>query len=190
MSDATVTVSVAFAPPSPAVVDDTSLRVALPVDRNRSLAVRFRPHRPGVARDALLAIGDVLASDLRFKARDRADYLAYLLSKGKGVSKQVWDAQKEYLALKYSEAARSEEPLDPVITVSDDAVRIEVMSRDESTYAQLALRRDGLAEAPGTPGTSYVDLTSELFRAIGRIRTYRSTTIELGSAGEAVAKSR
>ena len=45
-----------------------------------------------------VAIGDVLASDLRFKARDRADYLAYLLSKGKGVSKQVWDAHKAIAA--------------------------------------------------------------------------------------------
>src|SRR5690349_22427784 len=184
MSDATIDVNVAFAPPATPAVDDDSLRLAIPTDKNRPLAARIRPHRPGVVRDALLAIGDVLASDLRFKARDRADYLAYLLSKGKGVSKQVWDAQKEYLALKYTEAAKSEEPLDPVITVADDAVRIEVMSRDESTYAQLALRRDGLAEAPGTAGTSYVDLTSDLFRAIGRIRTYRSTTIELASAGE------
>lgn len=191
MSDATVTVNVAFAPPSPAVVDDDSLRLALPVDRNRALAVVLRPHRPGVARDALLAIGDVLASDLRFKARDRADYLAYLLSKGKGVSKQVWDAQKEYLALKYSEAARSEEPLDPVITVSDDAVRIEVMSRDESTYAQLALRKTGLAELTGAPGTSYLDLTADLFRAIGRIRTYRATTLELAApAADAPARER
>jgi hypothetical protein len=190
MSDATIDVNVAFAPPAAPAVDDDALRLAIPTDRNRPLAARIRPHRPGVIRDALLAIGDVLASDLRFKARDRADYLAYLLSKGKGVSKQVWDAQKEYLALKYSEAARAEEPLDPVITVSDDAVRIEVMSRDESTYAQLALRRDGLAEAPGAAGTSYVDLTSELFRAIGRIRTYRSTTIELASSGEPAPRVR
>src|SRR5688572_10287406 len=129
----TIDVKVGFAPPSPPVVDDGALRLHVPTDAERGASITIRPHRPGVVRDALLAVGDVLASDLRFKARDRADYLAYLLAKGKGVSKQVWDAQKEYLALKYSEAARSEEPLDPVLTVGQDAIRIEVMSRDEST---------------------------------------------------------
>ena len=187
----TIDVKVAFAPAAPPSVADDALRLHLPTDAGRAVALRLRPHRPGVVRDALLAIGDVLASDLRHKARDRADYLAYLLAKGKGVSKQVWDAQKEYLALKYSEAARSEEPLDPVVTVGPDATtRIEVMSRDESTYAQLVLRRDGLAEASGSAGTSYVDFTAGLLSAIGRIRTYRPTTIALEPGDAPVARER
>jgi hypothetical protein len=190
MSSATIDVKVAFGPATPPVADDDAFRVHLPTDGERPLALRLRPHRPAIMRDALLALGDVLASDLRFKARDRADYLAYLLSKGKGVSKQVWDAQKEYLALKYSEAARAEEPLDPVLSVADDAIRLEVMSRDESTYAQLALRRDGFAEAAGPAGTTYVDLTTELVRAFGRIRTYRSTTLDLAPAGAPAPRSR
>jgi hypothetical protein len=190
MSSSTIDVKVAFGTAAPAHADDETFRVQVSTDAERPLAVRLKPHRPGIARDALLAIGDVLASDLRFKARDRADYLAYLLAKGKGVSKQVWDAQKEYLALKYTEAARSEEPLDPVLTISDDAVRLEVMSRDESTYAQLAFRRDGFAELSGGPGTTHVDLTEKLMRGFGRIRTYRATTIEAGTGAEPVAKDR
>ena len=39
--------------------------------------------RRALVRDALLTMGDVLASDLRFKAQDRSDYLAYLLAQGK-----------------------------------------------------------------------------------------------------------
>jgi hypothetical protein len=186
-----VDVRVSYAPVTAAATDD-SFRLRLPVDGERPVALSARVHRPAVVRDALLAIGDVLASDLRFKARDRADYLAYLLSKGKGVSKAVWDAQKEYLALKYAEAARSDEPLDPVLSVAGDAIRIEVMSRDESTYAQLAFRRpDAFADDnSGRGGTTYVDITQDLVRAFTRIRSYRATTLELGTGPGQVTRDR
>ena len=190
MSSATIDVRVAFPPPAPPRLNGGDMGIALAIDRERPLAATGRPHRPGVFRDALLAIGDVIASDLRYKARDRADYLAYLLSKGKGVSKAVWDAQKEYLALKYSEAARTEEPLDPILSIAPDAVRLEVMSRDESTYAQLALYRpDAFAELAAGEGTTYLDVTPELLRGVGRIRTYRPTTLEL-TAGDGGARER
>jgi len=168
-------------------VDDGALRLRVPTDATRGDArIAGRLHRPGVIRDALLAIGDVLASDLRHRAGDRADYLAYLIAKGKGVTKQVWDAQKEFLALTYSEAARAEEPLAPLLTVSDDAVRLELLSRDESTYALLTVRRGAFVDgATLAAGTTHLDVTAELLRAIGRIRTYRATTIETSTADAA-----
>jgi hypothetical protein len=153
--------------------------------------------RPAVARDALFTLGDVLVSDLRRRATDRADYLAYLVSRGKGVSKKVWEAQKEYLALQYSAAAREDEPLDPVLTVGDDAVRLEVLSRDESAYAQLTLPRPlALADDPASggqparPGTTFVDLAATI-GPLGRVRAFRPTTLEVGAgAGERVAHTR
>src|SRR5215467_9490974 len=137
----TLQVPVAFSASRVVTAPDGAMRVVVPTDGERPIDLAARLHRPGVARDALLAMGDVLASDLRRKPTDRADYLAYLIARGKGVTKQVWDAQKEYLALQYGAAARHEEPLDPVLSVAPDAVRLEVLSRDESTYAQLILRR-------------------------------------------------
>jgi hypothetical protein len=167
------------------------MRITLPVDAERGVPhLAARLHRPGVVRDALLALGDVLGSDLRRKATDRADYLQYLIQRGKGVSKAVWDAQKEYLALQYSAAAKTEEPLDPVVTIGPDAVRFEVMSRDESTYAQLVLRRpaalvdaDNAGDAGRSYGTTFVELGLEALSAIGRVRSYRTTTIDLANAG-------
>src|SRR5206468_2664524 len=101
MSDK-VEIQVAFGPTKVAQAAEGATRLVLPTDSNRGEAqLAARLHRPGVVRDALLALGDVLGSDLRRKAGDRADYLAYLIARGKGVSKQVWDAQKEYLALQY-----------------------------------------------------------------------------------------
>ena len=182
-------VPVSFAAVKTSVAGDGGMRITLPVDAQRGAQLAARLHRPGVVRDALLAIGDVLGSDLRRKATDRADYLQYLIARGKGVSKAVWDAQKEYLALQYGAAAKLEQPLDPVVTIGGDAVRIEVLSRDESTYAQLVLRRpaalvdaDNAGDSGRATGTTFIDLGTEALAAIARIRSYRAVTLDLAAA--------
>lgn len=193
----TLAISVAFGAARAVVAPDGAMRVVVPTDAERGdLELFARLHRPGVVRDALLAMGDVLASDLGRKPTDRADYLAYLISRGKGVSKQVWDAQKEYLALQYGAATRHAEPLDPALTIGADALRLEVLSRDESTYAQLALRRPAAlvdarhpGDAGGARGTTHVDLAAAL-ASIARMRSYRPTTLELSPGGQPAARTR
>jgi hypothetical protein len=190
-------IPVSFAPVRTVVAPDGAMRITLPVDaERRGTRLAARLHRPGVVRDALLALGDALGSDLRRKATDRADYLQYLIQRGKGVSKAVWDAQKEYLALQYSAAAKQEEPLDPVVTIGPDAVRFEVMSRDESTYAQLVLRRpaalvdaDNAGDGGRAYGTTFVELGADVMSALGRVRSYRTTTLDLADGG-GVSRSR
>jgi hypothetical protein len=193
----TIAIPVAFGGSRVVTAADGAMRVVIATDaRHGALELHARLHRPGVARDALLAMGDVLASDLGRRPTDRADYLAYLIARGKGVSKQVWDAQKEYLALRYSAAAKQAEPLDPVLTVGPDALRLEVMSRDESAYAQLVLRRPAAlvdaqhpGDAGGAHGTTHVDLAGAL-AAIARIRSYRPTTLELAPGAQPVERTR
>jgi hypothetical protein len=193
-----VDIAVGFAPVRVTSSPDGGMRVAIATDANRGDAhLAARLHRPGVVRDALMAIGDALGSDLRRKANDRADYLRYLIARGKGVSKQVWDAQKEYLALQYSAAAKQNEPLDPVLSVAPDALRLEVMSRDESTYAQLVLRRpaalvdaDHAGDSARAYGTTFVALDAAAIAAIGRIRAYRTTTLDFAPAASPTASSR
>jgi hypothetical protein len=193
----TLAIPVAFGPARTVVAADGSMRVIVPTDAERGdLELFARLHRPGVVRDALLAMGDVLTSDLGRKPTDRADYLAYLISRGKGVSKQVWDAQKEYLALQYGAATRHAEPLDPVLTIGADALRLEVLSRDESIYAQLALRRPAAlvdarhpGDAGGARGTTHIDLAAAV-ASIARMRNYRPTTLELTPAGQTTTRTR
>ena len=200
----TLDVPVAFGASRVVTAPDGSMRVVVPTDaESGDVELVARLHRPGVVRDALLAMADVLASDLGRKPTDRADYLAYLIARGKGVSKQVWDAQKEYLALHHSAAAKQAEPLDPVLTLTADAARLEVLSRDESTYAQLVLRRpaalvDGRSPASpagmgadpgGGRGTTYVDLAAAI-ASIGRVRSYRPTTLELAPGAQAARRTR
>jgi hypothetical protein len=193
-----VDVPVAFAPPQVVVANDGAMRITVATDQQRAQAqLAARLHRPGVVRDAFLAIGDVLGSDLRRKANDRADYLQYLIAKGKGVSKAVWDAQKEYLALQYSAAAKQDEPLDPVLTVAADALRFEVLSRDESTYAQLVLHRpaalvdaDNAGDAGRAYGTTFANITVDTLAAIARIRSYRPTTLAFAPSDTATQTAR
>jgi len=186
----TLSVPVSFASTKVTTSPDGASRILIPTDGERSEArLAARLHRPGVIRDALLAMGDVLASDLRYKATDRADYLAYLIGKGKTVTKQVWDAQREYLALTYAAAAKQDQALDPVLSIMADAIRLEVLSRDESTYAQLALRRpralvdaDHAGDSSRAYGTTFVDFGSDALSALGRVRSYRPTTLEFEPA--------
>ena len=190
-------IPVSFGAAKTTIAADGSARVLVPTDGERATAaLSARLHRPGVVRDALLALGDVLSSDLRRKATDRAEYLQYLIARGKGVSKQVWDAQKEYLALQYGQAAKQDDPLDPVLTISRDAVRFEALSRDESTYAQLVLKRpaalvdaDHPGDIGGASGTTFVDLGAAL-GTLGKIRSYRPTTIAFAPVDPTTPKSR
>lgn len=181
MSEAFASVRVRYAEPAGPVADDGSFRLLLPTDgiRGQSRLVA-RLARPGVVRDALLTLGEVLASDLRFRASDRSDYLAYLLKQGKRATKELWDAQKRFLAAKYSEAAAESAPLDPVVSVGPDGMSIEVFSADESTYARLHLRAGAAYQAEDVaPGVTYLGLTRELLAAVGQMRSYRDSTIEL-----------
>lgn len=172
---------------SSATTADGSYLLTIPTDAARPEATAAAAlQQPGATRDALLALGDVLSSDLRFKARDRADYLKYLLSSGKKVTQAVWDAQRKFLEAQYGEAAREESPLDPLLTISKDELALEVFSRDESAYARLAFdRRLAFGELRAAEGTTFVELSTALMKAIARTRSYRPAKIQLAPSADA-----
>jgi hypothetical protein len=168
--------------------DIAAYRLALPLDGARpEVEIKAELRRPDLFRDGLLALGEVLASDLRRQASDRADYLAYLLRKGKRATQAVWDAQKAFLAAKYGEATQREAPLDPLFSVGEQGIDIEVFSRDESTYARLHLKAGSAYQAEQiAAGTSHLSFTPALREALAGIRSYRTTTLHARSstAGE------
>ncbi|MFO1372869.1 MAG: hypothetical protein U1F42_10955, partial [Candidatus Competibacteraceae bacterium] len=136
----------------------------VPLDGARpEVEIKAELRRPDLVRDGLLVLGEVLTSDLRRQASDRADYLAYLLRQGKRATQAVWEAQKAFLAAKYGEATQQEAPLDPLFSVSADGIAIEVFSRDESTYARLHLKAGSAYQAEQfTAGTSHLSFTPAL----------------------------
>ena len=89
--------------------DSESYTLDVPLDGARpEVEIKADIRRPDLVRDGLLVLGEVLASDLRRQAGDRADYLAYLLRQGKRATQAVWDAQKAFLAAKYGDATQQE----------------------------------------------------------------------------------
>jgi hypothetical protein len=144
---------------------------------------------PALVRDAMLTMAEILASDLRFKASDRSDYLAYLLKQGQRATKELWDAQKAFLDRRYKEEAAEECPLDPLLTVSDDEIGLEVFSADESAYARLSLRSGEAYEASkSSNGTTQLDLLAAV-GGITELRSYRSAKLNFkASSGDAKAR--
>jgi hypothetical protein len=180
-------VALRYAAATDPITDDESFRLHVPTDAVRGGALTATLTRPGVARDALLTVADVLASDLRFKARDRADYLAYLIAQGKRVSNEVWEAQKAYLDETFGGVeAQPESPLDPIVTIGAHGLSLEVFSADESAYARLFFKAgEAYQEQARTDGTTHLSIDDAVVRGIGRIRSYRSSTLEFGAGAAA-----
>lgn len=179
--EAFASVRVRYAEPTDPVTDEDSFRLRLPTDGVRGEGrLVARLHRPGVVRDALLTVGEILASDLRFKASDRSDYLAYLLKQGKRATKELWEAQKAFLESKYSEALQEESPLDPVVTIDERGLAIEVFSADESAYARLHFKAgEAYTAEKMAPGTTHLALGKEIIQSLAQMRSYRASTLEL-----------
>lgn len=180
-SEAFASVRVRYADAPEPTVSEGAFSLRLPTDGVRGEhRLRARLARPGMVRDALLTVAEILASDLRFKASDRSDYLAYLLKQGKRATKELWDAQKKFLAAKYSEAVQDESPLDPAVTVDQHGTAIEVFSADESAYARLVLHAGSAYTAEEIiPGTTYAQFGPAAVAALAQMRSYRDSTLEL-----------
>lgn len=164
--------------------DGDDLTLTLPSDAERGAAsFQAAIARPDVLRAALAAMTDVRTSDLRRKAADRSDYLQFLLKQGRKATKELWEAQKRFLEAQFAPVeSRSEGPLDAVLTVGDDGLRVEVFSADESSYAQLHVTPEAYADAKVGAGTTHVALDGALLEALDEVRAYRNTTLVIGKA--------
>jgi hypothetical protein len=74
--------------------------------------------------------------------------------------------------------------LDPVVTVHPDEVSFEAFSRDESTYARLAIGMNGFdGTADFATGTTNVDFSLKLHDELERLRSYRRTRFGVAPGG-------
>jgi hypothetical protein len=157
-------------------------RVLLALDGRRgTVGVRGRVRDAALFRDALATCAAVLGSDLRYKHRDRAAYLAYLAKKGKKASAAIWEAQKAFIDEELGADQRKTAVLDPVLTVHPDEVSLEVFSRDESSYARLAFASDLFEGRQAAHGSACVDLGERVLDGLDRIRTYLPVDLDAGT---------
>lgn len=179
-----------LAAPALAAQPDGSLCLRWPTDGLRPEAqLEAQLLQPLLFRELLLALGEILGSDLRRKASDRSDYLKWLATQGKKASQELWNAQKAYLASTFGETQRTERPLDPLLTVSELGLSLEVLSSDESSYACLRLKPEALGETQWKAGTSTVQLTPELLQQVGTLRSFRETRLSVAPTEQAESTS-
>ncbi len=167
----------------------STIRLSLEPGRG-PVGVTGRVKDAELLRDALLAAIDVRESDLRYKGRDRAAYLAWLMKKGKKATAAVWEAQKAFLDSAYSDDVARARGLDPLCTVDRDGLSFEVFSRDESAYARLSIdasRFDGWA---AKPGTTVVDFSPSAAEQIERVRTYQPLSLDASTTLTGTASPR
>ncbi|KFE68433.1 SWIM zinc finger family protein [Hyalangium minutum] len=154
-------------------------RVLLALEGSRgTVGLRGRVREPALFRDALAATLGVLASDLRYRGRDRTAYLAYLMKQGKRATAQIWEAQKAFLDASLQSEEQKDTVLDPVLTVDPDQVSLEVFSRDESAYARLAFDNTLFDGREAAHGSTFLDVPPELVNKVDRLRTYVPLSLE------------
>lgn len=153
--------------------------VRLVADRDRSpVRVEATVREPIPFREALSVLHGVVASDLRYKPKDRSAYLAWQRMKkqsGKGAAAQAayfdWLARNDPMAWFV---------LDPVVTVNPDAVLFEVFSRDEGSYAQLSVAREAFeVDGDWVCGTTNIDFSDALLAGVQQIRSSRPVRLKL-----------
>ncbi len=154
-------------------------RVLLALEGSRgTVGLRGRVREPALFRDALAATLGVLASDLRYRGKDRTAYLAYLMKQGKRATAQIWEAQKAFLDASLQTEEQKDTVLDPVLTVDPDQVSLEVFSRDESAYARLAFDNSLFEGREAAHGSTFLDVPADLLAKVDRLRTYVSLGLE------------
>jgi hypothetical protein len=138
-----------------------STTMALAVDGGRSQAPHFSGNAqdPALVRDLVATMLAVQRSDFRYQGRDRAAYLSYLLASGKKANKEIWDAQRTFLEAQFRPQS-SLRDLDPICSVDDEGLCLEVFSKDESSYAQLRLHKDAFTDVRAQAGTALMSWPS------------------------------
>jgi hypothetical protein len=181
----TTEVTLAYSGMSSLVTTEDQARLALAANLRRE-PVRFEGtiKDPLRFREAMSALYAIVASDFRYVPKDRTAYVAYTRMRRESANLDAWQAQRAYFSWLLRNDPTAFVVLDPVITVHPDRVLFEVFSKDEGAYAMLGVDRDAF-EPTGEPtyGTTNIDFSQALYRALQQMRSYRTTRLSLGREG-------
>lgn len=181
-------VKVQYAAASGLKAGDNRAEVTLGVDGSRGpVGLRGTVKAPALFRDALMTAFDVLGSDLRYKRKDLATYLAYLTKQGKKATKEIWEAQKKFLEQQLGNEEQPKHVLEPVVTVSPDELSLEVFSRDESSYARLSLPSAVFENREAAHGTATLNVDEAFIARFERMRSWQPVGLEVTNRGEPTA---
>ncbi|HXG10853.1 MAG TPA: SWIM zinc finger family protein [Gemmataceae bacterium] len=178
----TTPVRIAYAGPSRVIATEGAAQVALYGNLHRPAV-----HLDGIIkhplrfREAMSVLYAIVGSDYRYVPKDRTAYVAYLRMKREQAGMTVWQAQRAYYSWLMRNDPLAVLILDPIISVHPDRIFFEVFSKDEGTYANLAIER-GALELADEPvcGTTNIDFSPALYESIQQMRSYRRTRLTIG----------
>jgi hypothetical protein len=148
--------------------------------RRDPVQLRGKLKDPLRLREALTALHAVVASDYRYVPKDRTQYAAYVRMKKESAGLGLWQAQRAYFSWLLRNDPLTFRILDPIITVHPDQVLFEIFSKDEGTYAKLAIDRAALdLDGPAVCGTTNIDFSEGLLTSLQQLRSYRETHLDI-----------
>lgn len=175
---AATTVAVRYPRESAVLPAKDGTTIALALNQGGSdVGVVARVNDASLFRDTLATALAIKDSDLRYKGRDRAAYLAFLMKKGKKATAAIWEAQKAFLEEAFREVSSTRE-LDPLLTVHPDEVSLEVFSKDESAYARLAWKNPSFADRKASHGTTFLETSKDAASTFEAVAAYRPLLLE------------
>jgi len=189
VEDERTPITLSYGGASQVVSDESGSRLTLFTNRQRPpVRLRGKIREPLLVREALSCLYDVVSSDFRYVPKDRTAYMAYQRMKKASAGLSAWQAQQAYFEWMSRNDPLAWLILDPVVTVHPDALLFEVFSKDEGTYAQLAIDWSAIeVEGDKVCGTTNIDYSKGLFDGVQRMRSYRDTRIDIGDDAVSVA---
>ncbi|MCA8920636.1 MAG: hypothetical protein KDD82_02435 [Planctomycetes bacterium] len=167
-------------------VHGTGARVRLSGAKQRPL-LRYHGaiEEPLAFRESMGALHDVVVSDFRWRPPLQREqfsrYLAYKLDQQQQAA-ELAAAERRFLEFEWQERERGWLVYDPVCSVHPDELSFEAFNRDGSVYARLGIARTAAEERGRVVcGTTNVDFSAGLYRAVQRLRTIWTTELELGT---------
>ncbi len=97
---------------------------------------------------------------------------------------EFYSARQEYFDYLWRKDKDAWYVLDPVITVHPDEIFFECFSQDESSYGRLGVDYEVFHKIDEFAcGTTNVDYSQELYEEFQKIRTYKTTALEVDPSG-------
>lgn len=159
--------------------------------------LRFKPKDRTAYREWLAGREEVdwaLAGRERAEVRAEVDRIRAELESLRARRDQRWrpyyQARQRYFEYLYQHDRDTWFVLDPIITVHPDEIAFECFSQDESSYGRLAASFEVFEQVGDKAyGTTNIDYSQALYNEFQKIRTYKTTTLDIDPRGFQVETS-
>jgi tetratricopeptide (TPR) repeat protein len=150
------------------------------VPKDRTAYLAWREQQSYVDLAQLTASQKRISDEIAELSRE----LGALEARSSGRRSAFYAARQKYFSYLYNRDKELWFKLDPVITVHPDQVFFECFSRDESSYGRLAASYEVFAQLGDRAcGTTNIDYSEKLYGEFQKIRSYKTTTLDVDPGG-------